>query len=105
MKHVVSHPLSRADAKRAVEAAWAEYSRRFARFDPQLRWLAPDHARLGFSAVGRSFDAQVRVLEHGLEVDMDVPLLLRPLVGRATAAIDREVARWVGVIQSQPPSA
>jgi hypothetical protein len=101
VKHSVSHPLSTVDAKRAIEAAFAEYSQRFSGFAPQLQWPAPELAQVGFTALGRKIEAQVRVLDRALEVDIDVPLLARPFLGRAKAAIDREVARWVGVIQAQ----
>lgn len=101
MKHSVSHPLSTADAKRAIEAAFTEYSRRFAGFAPQMQWRTPELAQVGFTALGRKIEAQVRVLDRALEVDIDVPLLARPFLGRAKAAIDREVARWVAVVQSQ----
>ena len=101
MKHSVSHPLNRADAKRAIEAAFAEYSQRFAGFSPQLEWPEPELAQVGFQALGRRFTGRVRVLDRALEIEADVPLLARPFLGRATAAVDREVARWVSVIQGQ----
>ncbi len=102
MKHSVSHPLSVADAKRAIETAFGEYSKRYAGFAPQLQWLEPELAQVGFQALGRKIVAQVRVRDRALEIDMDVPLLARPFAGKATAAIDREVARWVGVVQAGP---
>jgi hypothetical protein len=94
--------LSPTDAKRAIETAFGEYSKRYSGFAPQLQWLEPELAQVGFQALGRKIVAQVRVLDRALEIDMDVPLLVRPFVGRATAAIDREVARWVGVVQATP---
>jgi hypothetical protein len=101
VKHSVQHPLSPSDAKRAIEAAFGEYSKRFAGFAPQLQWLAPEHAQVGFQALGRKIVAQVRLLDRALEIEMDVPLMARPFQGRATAAIEREVGRWVSVIQGQ----
>jgi hypothetical protein len=101
VKHSVSHPLNRADAKRAIETALGEYSQRFAGFSPQLQWLQPEQAQVSFQALGRRIAAQVRVLDGALEIEMDVPLMARPFLGRAKAAIDREVARWVSVIQGQ----
>lgn len=101
VKHSVSHPLNTADAKRAIEAAFGEYSQRFAGFAPQLQWLAPEHAQVSFQALGKRIVAQVRVLDRALEIEMDVPLMARPFQGRATAAIEREVGRWVRVVQGQ----
>lgn len=100
MKHAVPHPLSRTDAKRALDLAWSEYSQRFAKYSPQLDWLTAEHARIVFHALGKRTEAQVRVLEHALEIEMDVPFMARPFVGRATAAIDREVARWIAKVQA-----
>lgn len=101
VKHTVSHPLSTADAKRAIEAAFGEYSTRFSGFAPQLQWLAAEHAQVGFQALGRRIVAQVRLRDQALDIEMDVPFMARPFLGRATAAIDREVARWVRTVQGQ----
>jgi hypothetical protein len=102
VKHLVPHPLSRADAKRAIETAFGEYAQRYARFSPTLQWVDPETASAGFEALGRRISARVRLLDAAFEVELDVPLVARPFVGRAQKAIEREAARWVSVIQQRP---
>ncbi|MFI5306573.1 MAG: polyhydroxyalkanoic acid system family protein [Polyangiales bacterium] len=102
MKHVVQHPLTKADAKRAVEAAWASYSQRLTKYEPKLQWLDEDRARVDFTMRGRHFQGTFRIADRSLELELDVPLLLRPFVKPATLAIDREVDKWVKHVQSQP---
>jgi Putative polyhydroxyalkanoic acid system protein (PHA_gran_rgn) len=101
VKHIVQHPLTKIDAKRAVEAAWASYSQRLTKYDPRLQWLSEDQARVDFKIRGMSFQGRFRIADRSLELELDVPLLLRPFVKPATLAIDHEVAKWVKHIQSQ----
>jgi hypothetical protein len=101
VKHFIPHSLSTADAKRVIESAFAEYATRFAKYAPRLKWLSEDAARVGFQAMGRELEGSVRVLQGGIEVEADVPLLVRPFVGRAKQAIEREVLRHVTAFQAR----
>jgi len=99
VKHLVPHPLNQADGKRALEAAWSHYAGRYPKHSPSLQWLSPEQARVGFHAMGMDLSGSVRVLDRALELDLDVPFVLRPFVGRAKHAIEREVARWAQQFQ------
>jgi hypothetical protein len=101
VKHVVQHSLSKADAKRAIEAAWASYSQRLAKYGPRLQWLNEDQGRVNFTVRGKDFEGGFRIADRTFELELDVPLLMRPFVKPATAAIDREVGKWVTLIESQ----
>lgn len=101
MKHVIAHPLSQEHAKRALEEAQVEYARRFPKYAPRLRWLSADQACVGFHAAGRELEGTVRVFERGLEVELEVPFLLRPFVGPAKHAIEREVMRLAAAFQAR----
>ena len=101
MKHFIGHPLSAADAKRVIEDAFTDYAQRFAKYTPRLQWLSEDAARVGFQAMGRELEGGVRLLQGGLEIELDVPLLLRPFTGRAKQAIEHEVLRRVTAFQAR----
>lgn len=105
MKHVIAHDLSREDARKLLDEAQTEYARRFAKYQPRLQWLAPDQARVSFHAMGRELGGTARLLERGLELDFEVPFMLRPFLGRAKDAVEREVGRLVAAFQArrQPP--
>lgn len=95
MRHRVSHELSDEDAKQVVERAIAKYADRFTRFDVQGRWTDERTVVVGFAARGKRLEGTVRLETSAIVFEMDVPLLLRPFTGRATAKIDEHVARWV----------
>ena len=84
-----------------LDEAQAEYARRFPKYAPRLQWLGADQARVAFHAMGREIEGTVRVFERGLEVDLEVPLLLRPFVGPAKHAIEREVTRLASAFQAR----
>ncbi|MBI5609532.1 MAG: polyhydroxyalkanoic acid system family protein [Deltaproteobacteria bacterium] len=95
MRHTWNHNLGLELACRTAEAACAEYMKRFARFHPQLTWHDRSHAEVVFQARGLKMVGRFEVLADGLVLDLDVPLLLRPLQHRGIAVIDREFRRWI----------
>lgn len=101
MKHVIAHPLSQEHAKRVLDEAYVDYARRFHKYAPRLQWLSADQARVSIHALGVQLEGTVRVFERGLEVELEVPFLMRPFVGRAKQAIEREVARLVTAFQAR----
>jgi len=100
VEHRVAHSLSTEQARSAARAAADEYAARLAHHDVRVVWADPDHATISFRAAGKSFEARVRLEPGAAVVSMDVPLLLRPLAGRATAAIDRHVRAALERFQS-----
>ncbi len=95
MRHSWNHDLGLELACLTTEAACAEYMKRFERFHPQLTWHDRCHAEVVFSARGLKIVGRFEVLAHGLVLDLEVPLLLRPLQTRGVAVIDREFRRWI----------
>jgi hypothetical protein len=100
MRHTIQHPLTEEQAKRAVEAAWAEYSRRFERYDPQLQWRDGSRAKLGFRAKGVTLGGQLELQPGAITLELDVPFLLKPFAGKAIAVVEREIQRWIAHVQS-----
>jgi hypothetical protein len=95
MKHSVPHDLGRDQAKRAAEAAFASYAERFAKYRPTATWTTPDRADISFSAKGLTLKGVLEVKPTSIDMDLDVPLLLRPFKDKALGAIDQEITRWV----------
>ena len=100
MKHSVPHDLGREKAKAAAEAAFASYAARFAQYRPTATWTSPDRADISFTAKGITLKGVLEVTEASIDMDLDVPFLLRPFKDKALGAIDREITHWVGKAKS-----
>jgi len=95
MKHVIQHGLDRSQSKQIAEKAFSEYQQRFAKYSPSLVWLSEQRAEFGFSAKGMSLSGRIELKDEAIEIDMDVPLLLRMFQKPAMTILDREVKRLV----------
>ena len=95
MKHSVPHDLGRERAKQAAEAAFASYAARFAKYQPTANWTTPDRADISFTAKGITLKGVLEVLPSSIDMDLDVPFLLRPFKDRALGAVDREIGAWI----------
>lgn len=93
--HALPHDLERTLAKRAVEAAFASYRVRFAKYEPALRWRDEWTAEASFRAAGIGFTGSVHVAPLAIDFTLAVPLPFRPLRGRAFAVVEREFAAWL----------
>jgi hypothetical protein len=96
MKHAIKHDLDVPTAKKVAERAFAEYQARFAQYDPQMRWADDRRAEIGFHAMGMNVRGSMEVEPQQIDVDLDVPFLLRPFRSKALEVIEREVNRWIG---------
>lgn len=95
MKHMISHDLDLATARKVTDHAFAEYKARYAQYNPDLRWANDRRADLGFHAMGMNVTGSIDVAEKQIAVDLDVPFLLRPFRTKALEVIEREVNRWI----------
>ncbi len=95
MKHSVSHDLGRETAKKAAMAAFAAYGERYAKYHPTANWTSDDRADISFTAKGITLRGVLEVRPHSIDMDLDVPFLLRPFKDRALGAVDREIGRWI----------
>lgn len=95
VRHIVVHDLGLQLACRTARAAGADYARRFARFEPCIEWRDERRARVSFRARGMALTGDIEVDARNLLLVLDVPLLLRPLQGRALAIIERELNQWI----------
>jgi len=94
MKHSVPHTLGLETARKVVRAAFENYSQRFSDFTPQATWASEDKANVSFAAKGMSIDGKIEVRPNSIDIDLDVPFLLRPFQGKAVEVIEREINKW-----------
>jgi hypothetical protein len=95
MKHSVSHSLGREMARKVARAAFESYAKRFSDYNPVTTWKTDDAADIRFSAKGIDLKGAVAVTEHSIDLDLNVPFLLRPLQGKAVSVIEKELQLWI----------
>ena len=52
MKHSVPHDLGQEKAKKAAEAALAQYAQKFAKYNPKTSWVSDSKANISFAIKG-----------------------------------------------------
>lgn len=100
MKHSVPHSLGLETARKVVQAAFSNYSDRFADFSPKTTWKSDDEAQVAFSAKGMTLNGSVSVRPSTIDIELDVPFLLRPFQGKAIEIIEREIGKWIDKAKS-----
>ena len=95
MKHRIAHDLDMALARKATRQALASYQERFAKYEPHAVWQNDDHATVSFRAKGIKLVGAFLITSSAIEIDLDVPFLLRPFGKLAVDVVEREVAKWV----------
>lgn len=95
MKHVVHHGLGFEKAKKVTEAAVGSYTERFQKYDPKISWKSDRKAQIIFTVKGVSLEGVLEVGDKDIEMDLDVPFLLRPFKGKAISVIEEEIKKWI----------
>ena len=68
-------------AQKVAKSALESYAERFASYNPSADWTSDTHADIGFSVNGVSLKGAVDVTEKSIDLDLEVPFLLRPFKG------------------------
>jgi hypothetical protein len=95
MKHTVPHDLGQERAKKVTESALSTYAEKFAKYSPKTSWASPSRANISFSVKGMSLSGAVEVKEKSIELELDVPFLLKPFQGQAISVIEGEIKAWL----------
>ena len=95
MKHAVPHGLDLPMAKKVAVAALEAYSARLAEYSPNVDWSSETHANVRFSVKGITLKGAVDVNSRSIELDLDVPFVLRVFKKKAIAVIEREIKIWL----------
>jgi hypothetical protein len=100
MKHVVTHDLGQEQAKRVADEAFASYKSRYAQYKPTASWTSDRKANISFSLKGMSMTGVVEVTATTIEMDLDVPFMLRPFKNVALNVIEEEIKKWIAKAKS-----
>ena len=95
MKHVVPHGLGFDKAKKVADAAFEAYRARFPQYKPTAKWVNDRRAEITFSVKGLTLDGALEVDEKNIEMDLDVPFILKPFKGKAISVIEEEIQNWI----------
>jgi hypothetical protein len=95
MKHVVNHDLGQARAKEVAQSALSSYQEKFAKYSPEVRWQTDNKATIAFKIKGMTLSGALEVLEKTIEMDLDVPFMLRPFKNQALGVIEGEIQDWI----------
>lgn len=95
MKHTVNHDLGQERAKKVTESALTTYAEKFSKYSPKTSWVSPSKANISFSVKGMSLSGSVEVKDKTIELDLDVPFLLKPFQGQALSVIEGEIKSWL----------
>jgi hypothetical protein len=95
MKHSVSHDLGQERAKKVTESALSTYAEKFAQYSPKTIWTGPNRAEISFNVKGMSLSGTVDVKDKAIDLDLDVPFLLKPFQGKAISVIETEIKAWL----------
>jgi hypothetical protein len=95
MKHAVPHDLGQDLAKKVADAAFASYARKFEKYKPTSTWVSQNRANISFSVKGMMLTGALEVTSSAIEMDLDVPFLLKPFKGTAISVIETEIKEWI----------
>lgn len=95
MKHSVAHDLGKEQALKVTQAAWKSYSERFQKYHPTCTWPSPYHAAIGFTAKGIRLTGDIDVRDSSIDLELEVPFLLRPFKSMALGVIEDEIKTWI----------
>jgi len=102
MKHSVPHDLGQERAKKVAESALATYSQKYANYSPQVVWKTPNKAEISFKVKGMALSGALEVLDRSIDMDIDVPFLLRPFKSQALGVIEAEINEWIKKAKTEP---
>jgi hypothetical protein len=96
MKHEIAHDLDANLAKKVAIHAFEAYQRRFSSYEPKMEWVGDQDARIDFNVKGMKLQGSIGIRPRAIELDLDVPFVLRLFKGKAIGVIEREVQNWIG---------
>ena len=102
MKHSVPHDLGQERAKKVAESALSNYAQKYANYHATVTWTTANRAELSFKVKGMSISGTVEVLDHSIDLDIEVPFLLRPFKSQALSVIDGEINEWIKKAKAEP---
>lgn len=96
----MKHPLGADKAKLVLDHAFKSYAERFAKFQPQLAWQSATQANISFSAKGVSIQGTAELNPGSIDIELEVPFILRVFKKQAIEKLEEEAQRWVQKAQA-----
>jgi hypothetical protein len=93
--HDIPHDLEFDLAKLAAAKAAEAYAKRFAEYDYRYKWVRDDRVELGFTVIGKRLEGAMTVKPNKLELELEVPFMMRPFRGKAIEIIEKEAREWL----------
>lgn len=100
MKHSVPHSLPLDAARKVAQHAMEAYQARFAEYHPTITWISDHLAEVSFKAKGVSLKGSFEIFADRIEMDMEVPLLLRMFKQKAVDVVEGEINKWLAKAKS-----
>lgn len=95
MKHAIPHDLDQDTLRTVVDKALNTYAANLAQYEPKVEWTGEKKVNIGFSVKGLNLKGQLDLRPSSVEVDLDVPFVLRPFKKKAISVIEREFNTWL----------
>lgn len=94
-KHVIKHDLDLDLARKVADKAFETYAEKFKDYSPTATWVADTKSEIAFQAKGLKLNGDIELKPGAVELELDVPFLLRPFQRRAIQVIDEEIRGWI----------
>jgi putative polyhydroxyalkanoic acid system protein len=95
VKHAIPHTLPPETARVALDRAFASYKEKYSEYGPTMVWENDKRAAIGFKVKGVSLDGAIELQPNKMDVELDVPFLLKPFQKKAIEIVEREVRVWI----------
>ena len=95
MKHAIPHDLDQETLRTVVDKALRSYAADLSQYDPTVDWKNEQQVLIGFAVKGLSLKGRLDLKPTTVDVDLDVPFVLRPFKKKAIAVIEREFNTWL----------
>lgn len=99
-KHVIKHDLDLALARKVTDKAFEAYAERFKDYSPAATWVTDTKSEITFNAKGLKLNGEIELKPDAVELELEVPFLLRPFQRRAIQIIDEEIRGWIAKAKS-----
>ncbi len=96
MNYVVTHEMSDLDrVKVVIEKAYDAYKMKLADYNPSLRWENDRRAKVEFTVMRKTIDANFAITDTEVRIEGSIPFLFRPFQGKIERVVGREVEKWL----------
>ena len=82
-------------ARKVAHSAFEAYKARFTDYSPTTHWKTDDRADISFSVKGMTLKGGVEVTDKSIDLELEVPFILKPFKGKAMGIIENEIKEWI----------